>query len=60
MGEQVLENFRWVQVAWATDGRVLGQLLVHLVAQEVVDVQAQGTVLHEAPLTEDVLRRRLT
>ncbi len=44
--KQALEDSSRQELAGAADGRVPGQVLVHLVAQKLEDIQAQGAVLH--------------
>ena len=53
--EQALEHGGRKQLARAAHGRVPGQFLVHFIAQEIEDVQAQGAVLDQAAVADQVL-----
>lgn len=55
-GEDLLEERFGQKLAGARDGRVPGQRLVELVAQEVEQVQPQAAVLEELPVGDDVLQ----
>jgi hypothetical protein len=50
--EEALEHGGRKQLAGAAHGRVPGQLLVHLVAQEPEDVEPQGAVLDQAAVAD--------
>ena len=52
--EQVLEDGGRKELAGAADGGVLGQVLVHLVTQEVKNVQPQATVLDESTVADQI------
>jgi hypothetical protein len=52
MLKQVLEHGRGIQLARAVDGGMPGQVLVHLVAQKVENVQPQATVRDELAVTD--------
>ncbi|MDO3415704.1 hypothetical protein Q3A66_11555 [Hymenobacter sp. BT770] len=54
--KQALEHGGREELAGAADGRVPGQFLVHLVAEKVEDVQAQGAVLDEPAVADQVFQ----
>nr|WP_234795214.1 hypothetical protein [Hymenobacter arizonensis] len=56
MVEQAFEDGGRKQLAGAAHGRVPGQFLVHLVAEEEEDVQPQGAVLDQAAVADQVIQ----
>jgi hypothetical protein len=54
--EQVLEDGVWVELAVVAAGRVLGQVLVHLVAQKEADIQPQAAMFDEAAVADQVFQ----
>nr|GFB41473.1 hypothetical protein [Tanacetum cinerariifolium] len=51
-----LDGDAGVGLAGAADGRVPGQVLVHLVAQKIQNIEAQAAVLHQAPVADQIFQ----
>ncbi len=54
--KDLLEHILWEELARAADGGVPWQLVVQIVTDEEQDVQPHAAVLHQLPVTDDILQ----